>query len=137
MSLRHVSSAVSDTGVQAQVLDEAGRKALVGRLLARLSVDVTSRFPWEHGGEGKQRPDGWQLVPEYVGANVCLMFLEGAAEIWRFQSGRDLLRVVNCCPALEFYVCDEDASYLICHNHHDFVVGWGRASQWVQRLGSA
>jgi hypothetical protein len=137
MSLNHVSSAVSDTGVQAEVLNEGGRKALVVRLLERLGVDVTSRFPWERGGEGKQTPDGWELIPKYVGANVCLMFLENADEIWKFQSGADLLLVLNDCSALEFYVCDEDASYLLCHNHHDFVIGWGGASQWVERLDSA
>jgi hypothetical protein len=136
MSLNHVSSAVSDTGVQAKALNEEGRKALVVRLLERLGVDVTRRAIWEHGAEGRQRPDGQELIPKYVGTNVCLMFLEGADEIWKFQGGRDLLRVLNDCPALEFYVCDEDASYLLCHNHHDFVIGWGGASQWVERLDS-
>ena len=137
MSLNHVSAAVSDTGVQAEVLNEEGRKALVVRLLERLGVNVTSRAPWERGGEGKQRPDGWELIPKYVGANACLMFLEGAVEVWKFQSGRDLVRVLNGCPPVEFYVCGEDASYLLCHNHHDFVVGWGAASEWVQQLRNA
>jgi hypothetical protein len=137
MSLNQLSSAVRDSGIEAEMLNEGGRKALLVRLLERLGVDVTSRAPWEFGGKGKQRPDGWELIPKYVGANACLMFLEGAHEIWKFQSGRDLLRVLNDCPALEFYVCDEDGSYLLCHNHHDFVIGWGGASQWVEQLGSA
>ncbi|VIO66769.1 hypothetical protein [Bradyrhizobium ivorense] len=137
MSWDHVSSAIGDAGIQAEVLNEERRRAVVVRLLERLAIDVTSRFPWEHGGEGKQRSDGWKLIPEFVGSNVCLMFFDGADEILKFQSGQDLLRVLKNCPPLEFYVCDEDASYLLCHNHHDFVVGWGRASQWVERLGNA
>ena len=136
MSLSPVSSAISETRVPAQALNEGDRKALLVRLFERLGVDMKRRAPWEHGGEGTQRPDGWELIFKYVGANACLMFLEGADEVWRFQSGRDLLRVLKDCPALEFYVCDDDASYLLCHNHHDFVIGWGGASQWVERLGS-
>lgn len=123
MSSNHISLAIGDAGVQAEVLSEGRRRALVVRLLERLDADVTSRFPWERGGEGKQRPDGWELIPKYVGPNVCLAFLDGADEIWKFQSGQDLLLVLNNCPALEFYVCDEEASYLLCHNHHDIVVG--------------
>ncbi|GAB9134881.1 hypothetical protein BDS110ZK25_20780 [Bradyrhizobium diazoefficiens] len=51
----------------------------------------------------------------------------------KFSCGADLLRVLEDCPALEFYVCDEKASYLLCSNHHDFVVGWGAALPWVAR----
>jgi hypothetical protein len=136
MSLSHVSSAISETGVPAQVLSERDRKALQVRLLERLGVDTAHRAPWEHGGEGARRPDGWELISKYAGANPCVMFLEGADEVWRFQNGRDLLRVLKDCPAVEFYVCDNDASYLLCHNHHDFVIGWGEASYWVKRLQS-
>jgi len=28
----------------------------------------------------------------------------------------------------------EETSYLLCNNHHDFVIGWGEAPQWVARL---
>ena len=132
--MNYVSAAVSNTGVHAEVLNEESRRALLVRLLERLGLDVTSCAPWERGGEGKHRSDGWELIPEYIGANACLMFLEGADEVWKFKSGRDLLRVLNDCPGVEFYVCDEDASYLLCHNHHDFLVGWGGASEWIGRL---
>jgi hypothetical protein len=64
------------------------------------------------------------------------MFLDGADIVWKFSGGPDLLCVLNECPALEFYVCDEDASYLLCSNHHDFIIGWGAAEPWVERLGS-
>lgn len=123
----HVSSAVSNTGAPAELLSERERQAVLIRLLERLGVDVTRNAPWEDGSasEGKQMQDGWQLIPAYVGGRECLMFLEGARSIWKFQNGADLLRVLEDCPAFEFYVCDEEASYLLCHNHHDFVIGWG------------
>ncbi|MDA9505026.1 hypothetical protein XI09_10005 [Bradyrhizobium sp. CCBAU 11386] len=123
--------------MQAEVLNEAERRSIVISALDRLGVDVTSRAPWDRAPSaqsvGRQKPDGWELIPKYVGTSQCLMFLEGARSIWKFSCGTDLLRVLEDCPALEFYVCDEEASYLLCSNHHDFIVGWGAALPWVAR----
>ena len=139
MNLNHVHLALEATGVQAEVLAAREKQALVVRLLERLGVDVTGRAPWDDDAapDGRLRPDGWQLIPQYVGSTTCLMFLAGAHTVWKFSSGSDLLRVLKDCPALEFYVCDEDASYLLCSNHHDFVIGWGAATPWVESWGSA
>jgi hypothetical protein len=138
MSVDHVSSAISDTAAQAEVLNERQRKAVVVRLFERLGVDVTSRAPWDDKAapDGKLRPDGRELIPRYVDAAACLMFMGGAHAIWKFRCGSDLLRVLKRCPAREFYVYDEDASYLLCSNHHDFLIGWGAASPWVERLSN-
>lgn len=138
MGSDHISSALRATEVQSEVLGAAEKKALVVRLRERLGVDVAARAPWDHlaAPHGQLRPDGWELIPMYVGSTTCLMFLEGADTVWRFRSGSDLLRVLNECPALEFYVCDQDTSYLLCSNHHDFVIGWGAATQWVDKLGN-
>ncbi|MDX3966547.1 MAG: hypothetical protein QHD01_08100 [Bradyrhizobium sp.] len=135
MNFDHVASAIVNMGVQADLLKEAERRSAVIRVLERLGVDVTSCMPWNRvsSTEGKHRPDGWELIPKYVGTNRCLMFLEGARSIWKFSCGADLLRVLEDCPPLEFYVCDEEASYLLCSNHHDFIVGWGAALPWVAR----
>jgi len=137
MGSDHISSALHATGVHAQVLDAAEKRALVVRLRERLGVDVTSHAPWDNsaGPDGHLRPDGWELIPTYVGAVPCLMFLDRANTVWKFRCGADLLRVLGECPALEFYVCDQEASYLLCSNHHDFVIGWGTAAQWVSGLG--
>lgn len=62
------------------------------------------------------------------------MFIAGARTIWRLNNGSDLLKVLNECPPLEFYVCDEDARFLLCSNHHDFLIGWGEALDWVSGL---
>ncbi|WP_338827849.1 hypothetical protein [Bradyrhizobium sp. 27S5] len=143
MHFDHISSAIRETGTPAEMLDGKQRQALIIVLLERLGVNVTTRAPWDKrtahkdraASEGRQMLGGWRLISGYVGANTCLLFLEGAREIWKFRNGSDLLRVLSDCPPLEFYVCDQDASYLLCSNHHDFVIGWGVALSWVQRLG--
>lgn len=139
VALDRVSSALGAAGIPAEVLSAPEKRALVVRLQERLGVDVRAHAPWDHktAPDGQLRPDGWEIIPAYVGARTCLMFLDGADIVWKFSSGPDLLCVLNECPALEFYVCDQDASYLLCSNHHDFIIGWGAARPWVERLGSS
>jgi len=129
----HVSLAISATGVPALLLCEEQRRVIVLRLLERLGVNVFGRAPWDHPAAplGMQKSDGWKLIPKYVGGRECLLFPEGAGSMWTFSNGSDLLRVLENCQAIEFYVADKDAGYLLCFNHHDFIVGWGEAAQWV------
>ncbi|HSS47938.1 MAG TPA: hypothetical protein VLX28_03225 [Thermoanaerobaculia bacterium] len=48
-----------------------------------------------------------------------------------FDSGVDIPRVIEGCFGFEFYVTDRQTSFLICFNHHDFLIGAGRAKAWV------
>lgn len=134
-----ISAAIEDAALRAQTLDAPERQVLVARLRERLGVDVTAPAAWNRvsAPDGRQRQDGCELISAYVGNAPCLLFLDGARTIWRFDSGADLLRVLDESPLLEFYVCDEAASYLLCWNHHDFVIGWGAASAWVESLDDA
>ena len=34
----------------------------------------------------------------------------------------------------EFYVTDEECTYLICFNHHDILYTCGRAIKWLEVL---
>ncbi|MBN8741615.1 MAG: hypothetical protein J0H86_19065 [Xanthomonadaceae bacterium] len=137
MTLDFITPALLAANVQADVLNSTDRDALAARISRRLSVDIGIPALWDRpsASVGRQRDDGWEQIPAYVGNTTCLMFLDGARTIWRFRGGADLLRVLKECPPLEFYVCDEEASYLLCSNHHDFVIGWGAASAWVEALG--
>jgi hypothetical protein len=135
----HVSSALRAAGVQADVLSAPEKAALFVRLREQFGIDVRANAAWDNKieSDGKLRSDGWELTPTFVGGTICYMFLDGANTIWKFSNGADLYRVLEESPALEFYVCDRDASYLLCSNHHDFIIGWGIARPSVARLGTA
>ena len=32
--------------------------------------------------------------------------------------------------SFEFYLTNRDTTYLVCFNHHDFLIGTGEATQW-------
>jgi hypothetical protein len=133
--LDHIFRAINETQAAAALLDDEQRHEMAALLRSRLGVNVLSHSPWDNSEapRGLRTTDGWQLIPAYVGTSECVMFVAGASACWTFRDGSDLLRVLEECPALEFYVSDKDASYLLCSNHHDFVIGWGDAAGWVAR----
>lgn len=131
-----VDSALRVTGVHVDELCEAEKTVLAINLRERFGLDLAAHAPWdnESAPDGIFRADGWKLIPEFVGARQCVMYLDGGTIIWKFDSGHDLFRVLSECPAVEFYVCDLEASYLLCCNHHDCLIGWGVAVAWVHGL---
>lgn len=137
MTIDFVDEAARASGIRIERLDSAQLESVAERLKISLGVDIRNATPWDSTSapEGKHRIDGWKLIPQFVGFSECLMFLGGAQVIWRLKSGKDLLQVLKECPAIEYYVCDESANYLLCNNHHDFVVAWGSAEPWLDRLG--
>jgi hypothetical protein len=134
-----ISSAMDAAQIEAQVLDMSERDSLAKSLLENLFVDVASRAPWDSrkAPEGIFCVDGWQLIPGYVGDRSCCMFQSEARVVWKLKNGSELFRVLKECPLIEFYVCDIEASYLLCSNDHDLLIGWGVAEQWVKNLGAA
>jgi hypothetical protein len=131
-------SAIAAAGVAAKRLDDDQRQALFERLRANLGVSFDGRRPWDHpdAPDGVRAPDAWRTIPELVGDKPCLCFLEDTEEVWRLQGGADLRGVLGELPAVEFYACDEVATWLLCHNHHDFLIGWGSASDLVSALAA-
>jgi hypothetical protein len=136
MSLDFIAEAIAETGVQADRLVVAERLNVISKLRERFGIDITTDRPWDcvTAPQGKLRPDGWKLIPEHIGATEALVWTVAAETIWKFRQGGDLLRVLQDCPALEYYVCSPDFGYLLCFNHHDYVIGWGTASDWVASL---
>lgn len=133
----YVLAAILDTGVPVETLSLEKKNVLKKTIQETLNVTIFASPPWDKidAPEGKFRPNGWNQIAEYVGNAGCLMFLgEPESPVWKFRTGLDFQHVVTECPPFEFYVCDENGTYLICNNHHDYIVGWGLASQWISGL---
>jgi hypothetical protein len=115
-------------------LSMAGRAELVKSLKERLQVNVEAVAPWDsvNAPVGVKKDNGWELIPQYIGNESCLVWSSGAEVIWRFSNGNELLEFLREVPPFEYYVCDEAATFLLCSNHHNFVIGWGSALSWVK-----
>ena len=55
------------------------------------------------------------------------------AEVFHFASGEALDEVLADTFGFELYVTDEEASFLLCFNHHDFLLASGKAVEWLRR----
>lgn len=127
---------VSETDATPVRLSAAERIQLVQCLKDRLNVDVETRMPWAavDAPQGVHTVSGWKFLPMFVAATPCLAFSACATSIWKFANGAELLLFLEASPAFEFYVCDALATYLLCCNEHDFIIGWGRSVEWVRKL---
>ncbi len=79
----------------------------------------------------RYRPDGWRLAAEYAAREPILFFYDDAAIGFEFATGTELRDVLNDCPGFELYVTDREASFVLCHNHHDYLSGVGSCQAWL------
>jgi hypothetical protein len=73
-----------------------------------------------------------------VDARGCVLLFDAGEEqeMFAVPSGRALNQLLANSPGFEFYVTDREVSYLICFNHHDVLICWGNAKDWLEdRLG--
>lgn len=132
----YLAEAIAETGSGAQRLDNAQARTLVSRVHDRFGLDLEYLFFWDtFTGDPNAivRTHGWTLIGDYVGDAGCFLIVSEAESAWQFASGSDLVAVLHETPRFEFSVCDSEASYLICFNHHNALIGWGAARNWVAR----
>jgi hypothetical protein len=84
-------------------------------------------------GPSFQDVDGWRQISFFPGDRACVVFWEPGTEkrALRFGSRSDLVAVLDECHRSEFYVTDDEVTYLLCFNHHDYLIGQGLAASWV------
>jgi hypothetical protein len=83
----------------------------------------------------RRRMDGWSLICNYASHKPILLYCEhNQFAAYQFMSGEDLRTVLNDCPGFEFYVTNEDLDYVLCHNHHDYIIGVGACQPWLSTL---
>jgi len=135
MEADQIAEFLCETSVVPTRLSPDERDAII-HLLKELNVNVEVAMPWNAADApaSVQNGSGWELIPKFVGDLPCLVFLPLASAIWRFADGAELLKFLRETPHFEFYVCDIQATYLVCFNHHDFIIGWGRCTTWVEQL---
>jgi hypothetical protein len=139
MTSEWIQNALTTTGVFARRLDDGSLRRLTASLYARFVDSRTEddgRALWEllRDASSKRAPDGWKQVCEHAPPEPILLFTEeGQWHGYAFVSGEDIRRVLSEAPGFEFYIADDQANTLLCFNHHDFVIGVGRQSDWIDR----
>ena len=131
-----ILEAATKLGIQLQRLSSDETEKVLLQLRQKYA-DTESDLPlWESIGEhvSRKRANGWSDIGDYVGASPCLLVTEkDGQDVYRVPSGSDLTRLLSECPGFEFYVTNDNYNYLLCHNHHDYLIGTGASAEWVAK----
>ncbi len=93
---------------------------------------------WQHlvDSVGVYQQHSWQWVDEYVnGAEAVMLFNrdeEGA--VFVFPQGAAIVPVIEETYVPEFYLTNRAVEYLICYNHHEYLIASGSAKEWLLQL---
>ncbi len=135
-----IQSALIESKVEATILKQKEAEELRAFIEDRYASSRGDSPLWERlkDSASVHREDGWLKACEFVREGESVLFFDKGecAAMWRFSSGDDVLKVLRECPALEIYITRPDASFVLCHNHHDYLIGVGASKPWLQELSN-
>ena len=95
-------------------------------------------YLWERLNNFESLSDskGWACIQNYVLNDGCIMLFNQDEEnkMFEISNGKDLQIILSETCGFEFYITDNQCSYLICFNHHDILYGCGEAINWINSL---
>ena len=78
----------------------------------------------------------WNYIKDFVKDKECVIFFnqQEDKEMFLIHSGEDLNYILSETFGFEFYITNQQASYLLCFNHHNILYGCGSAEKWINNL---
>lgn len=121
------------TPIRLLSIDEADR--VRREVVAKFTGGKDVSFLWDHFTDSVyvQSHLGWLWISEFTGAAKTIMFFLDwqEPEMIEFEQGSQISRVLGGSFNFEFYVTNPEVEYILCHNHHDFLVATGTAMSWL------
>lgn len=80
----------------------------------------------------------WEWVEDFVGNDNVIIFFNPNDEkgAYLLDSGKDLVSILGEMYNIEFYLTNQETSYLICYNHHDVLLASGEAKFWLKEFNN-
>jgi hypothetical protein len=114
--------------------DEADR--IREQVTQRFAGGVTASLLWEHLQERVSNRDAnaWRWVGDYVKDAKAIMFFDKEDEraMFEFRNGPEVVSTLGESYHFEFYLTNRQVDYLICFNHHDYLIAGGLAADWLK-----
>jgi hypothetical protein len=133
-----VLEAIGTNAVVAEQLPQERVQKLLGLIVHRYAAaEHDDRCLWERfqNDVARRRADGWNLICQYATQRPILLFRDDDQFFgYDFIAGDDLRVVLKNCPGFEFYVTNDAVDYVLCHNHHDYLIGVGACRSWISTL---
>jgi hypothetical protein len=73
---------------------------------------------------------------EFLGGRPAVLFFDSgeSSSMFQFEAGEFIPIVLAECPLFEYYVTNDDLSYLIAKDHHDNLYALDEAEEWLRRV---
>ncbi len=132
-----IEEAVRVTNSTVVKLESYEANRLRAQAILRFAAGVRSYPLWEHitPSISVQDPTSWRWISDFVQDSEVIMFFneEDDDTVFVFENGSQVVPVLMECTGFEFYLMDRLANYLICFNHHDFLIVAGSAASWLTK----
>lgn len=87
-------------------------------------------------------PDSWTWIQSYLHNKSCYFIINdvelcgyGRKLAYYFDNGSSIVDMYNeTGQCIEFYITDENLSFLLSYNHHDYLSACGDAKKWLIEL---
>lgn len=133
-----IEKTAKSNGIYIERLCEERAEIIKTNITKKYVHSYSDIFLWESfkAFAVKQTDDGWQKLCDFVGNKTCLMFFDNMEDesVFVLKNGQDLYTLLSEMYGFEFYITDFETEYLLCFNHHDCLLGCGRAKKWVESL---
>ncbi len=96
-----------------------------------------SDYLWEEFVDdiSKYNPDGWQISCEYPIEQPILFFCDGKSyEGFRFETNYSIHPILSDTPCFEFFITNDAVDFVLCFNHHDYLIGVGNCKDWLSNI---
>lgn len=133
-----IVEAVESSHIKVQEVD-ASASISIRLNIERLYTEYRSTQPlWERLSDdvSKHDTDGWRAIGDYPYDNTVTIFFDEKSEgtMYYLNSCKDVVTLISECSGFVFYVTNNDCSFLLCHNDHDYLIGAGEAKDWVRDI---
>jgi hypothetical protein len=133
--IRDLIAAIDASGAQARVRSELGLVVLE-QLETRFAHQAPRGELWErlNDSAGHQNAEAWRWIASYLTGRPCILAFSPKDEVdaVELDDGSELVPVLEKCPGFAFYVTNASYSFLLCFNHHDFLIAAGEARDWLR-----
>jgi hypothetical protein len=135
--LDEIARSASKVVARYEILSTETAERIRREVEGKFSSEMGRSFLWEAFKEFVSVKAPFEAVSrfirEFVGtASAILFFLpwdESVAIV--FPNGSQAMDVLDESFGFEFYITNEDVEYIICHNHHDYLIATGDAVSWL------
>lgn len=115
--------------------DETGR--IRGAVISRYCRNVPHAFLWETFAvpESLHDPDGWMRLSKWKGGTELILFFDehDSKNSILCPPGTPIESLISESTGFEFYITSPAVDFVICFNHHDCLIGIGKATDWIKQ----